>query len=238
MLSVKRHFLLRKISKYLRKNLVVDPALSSASSARFPRDYLDIMRLNDDSCDDEFYADELCDDEFCDEVPSSTQFSDESPFCPQTESSAPSQKPRRHSASKGGKLRNIFSGSCNIDSIRSYVDSNYARLSFSQRLNLYMSEKAITTAMIYQRSFVDRKLISKIISSKDYHPSKQTVFALCIALRLNLKESTEFLSLAGYTFNHHKKYDLIIKFLLDDQVYEIDTVNEILFHFNEPCFGE
>lgn len=101
MLSVKRHFLLRRISKYLRKNLVVDPALSSASSARFPRDYLDIMRLNDDSCDDEFYADELCDDEFCDEVPSSTQFSDESPFCPQTESSAPSQKPRRHSASKG-----------------------------------------------------------------------------------------------------------------------------------------
>ena len=81
MLSVKRHFLLRRISKYLRKNLVVDPALSSASSARFPRDYLDIMRLNDDSCDDEFYADELCDDEFCDEVPSSTQFSDESPFC-------------------------------------------------------------------------------------------------------------------------------------------------------------
>ena len=101
-----------------------------------------------------------------------------------------------------------------------------------------MSEKDITTAMIYQRSFVDRKLISKIISSNDYHPSKQTVFALCIALRLNLKESTEFLSLAGYTFNHHKKYDLIIKFLLDDQIYEIDTVNEILFHFNEPCFGE
>ena len=62
MLSVKRHFLLRRISKYLRENLGVDPALSCASSARFPRDYLDIMRLNDDICDDEFFADELCDD--------------------------------------------------------------------------------------------------------------------------------------------------------------------------------
>ncbi len=96
----------------------------------------------------------------------------------------------------------------------------------------------LLTAMIYQRSFIDRKLISKILSSEDYHPSKQTVFALCIALRLNLEESREFLSLAGYTFSHHKKYDLIIEFLLDNQIYNIDAVNEILFHFTEPCFGE
>lgn len=122
--------------------------------------------------------------------------------------------------------------------IADFLKTNYSPVSFAQRLNLYMYERDITTAMIYKRCFIDRKLISKITSSDHYHPSKQTVFALCIALRLSLLESEEFLSLAGYTFSSHSKYDLIIKFLLDNQVYSIDTVNDMLFHFHEPCFGE
>lgn len=121
--------------------------------------------------------------------------------------------------------------------ITDFLKTNYSPVGFAQRLNLYMYERDITTAMIYKRCFVDRKLISKITSSDHYHPSKQTVFALCIALRLSLAESKEFLGLAGYAFSSHSKYDLIIKFLLDNQVYSIDTVNDILFHFHEPCFG-
>lgn len=121
--------------------------------------------------------------------------------------------------------------------ITDFLKTNYSSVSFSQRLNLYMYERDITTATIYKRCFVDRKLISKITSSDHYHPSKQTVFALCIALRLSLAESEEFLNLAGYAFSFHSKYDLIIKFLLDNQVYSIDTVNDVLFHFHEPCFG-
>lgn len=122
--------------------------------------------------------------------------------------------------------------------IEKFIDDNYAGLSFAARLNLYMHERDITTAMIYKRSFIDRKLISKISSSDNYHPSKQTVFALCIALRLNLKESEAFMGLAGFSFNHSKKYDLIIKFMLDNQVYDIDKINDILFRFHEPCFGD
>ena len=119
-----------------------------------------------------------------------------------------------------------------------FIDNNYSDMSFSARLNLYMHERDITTAMIYKRSFIDRKLISKITASADYHPSKQTVFALCIALRLNLKESEGFLELAGFTFNRSKKYDLIIKFMLENQVYDIDKINDILFRFHESCFGQ
>lgn len=121
--------------------------------------------------------------------------------------------------------------------VEKFIDDNYSDLSFAARLNLYMHERDITTAMIYKRSFINRKLISKITSSDNYHPSKQTVFALCIALRLSLKESENFLELAGFSFNHSKKYDLIIKFMIENQVYDIDKINDILFRFNEPCFG-
>lgn len=125
-----------------------------------------------------------------------------------------------------------------LQNINQFLNDNYSDITFSKKLTLYMHERDITTSLIYKRSFIDRKLISKICTSDNYHPSKQTVFALCIALRLNLKESEEFLTLAEYSFSCHKKYDLIIKFLLDNQVYDIDVINDILFHFEQPCFGQ
>lgn len=226
MLSFQKYFLFRRISKYIRKNLTAEPSHSAAS---FSRDFLDIMKLNED----------IPEDEFCDEAPASAQISAGSPLHhPRPDAALSSPEYQQAAPAKAERGRHILSGPEKMDRIRSYVDSNYTRLGFSQRLQLYLRERDITTAMIYQRSFIDRKLISKILSSEDYHPSKQTVFALCIALRLNLEESREFLSLAGYTFSHHKKYDLIIEFLLDNQIYNIDAVNEILFHFTEPCFGE
>lgn len=109
--------------------------------------------------------------------------------------------------------------------------------SFAKRLNRYMYERDITTAQIYQRCFVDRKLISKITSAQGYHPSKQTVLALCFGLQLTLAESEEFLALAGYAFSKSSKYDLILKFLLKEQIYDIDTVNDMLDRFAQPCFG-
>ena len=226
MLSFRKYFLFRRISKYIRKNLTAEP---SHSAAPLSRDFLDIMKLNEDSPEEEFYNKE----------PSSAHFSAESPLHhPRPDGALSAPEYQQAASPKPENCERVFSASENMGRIRSYVDSNYTRLGFSQRLQLYLRERDITTAMIYQRSFIDRKLISKILSSEDYHPSKQTVFALCIALRLNLEESREFLSLVGYTFSHHKKYDLIIEFLLDNQIYNIDAVNEILFHFTEPCFGE
>lgn len=210
MFSLQKHFLIRRLSKYLKQNL---PAVKDTLESR---SYLDMLKLNDDSYDEDFFDDDDFRDEdaYSGHLPAKTAFDR---FIRSGSTAAPQSR---------------------MDTIQAFVDSNYSKLSFSQRLNKYLSERDITTAMIYKRSFIDRKLISKITSSSDYHPSKQTVFALCIALRLNLDESTEFLALAGYTFNRHKKYDLIIKFLLNDQIYDIDMINEILFRFHEPCFGE
>ena len=212
MFSLQKHFLLHRLSKYLKQNL------TAAEDNLGHRNYLDMLKLNDDSYDEDFFDDD--------------DFYDEDDY--HNEKAYPG-----HSRAQTAAVRSIGSRlRSQMDTIQDFVVSNYSELSFSQRLNKYLSERDITTAMIYKRSFIDRKLISKITSSPDYHPSKQTVFALCIALHLDLDESTEFLALAGYTFNQHKKYDLIIKFFLNDQIYDIDIINEVLFHFHEPCFGE
>ncbi len=120
--------------------------------------------------------------------------------------------------------------------LEQYIDDTLEETDFAKKLNQYMYEKDLTTAMIYRRCLVDRKLVSKISTQRNYHPSKSTVFALCIGLRLTLPEGEEFLSLAGYGFNRSSKYDLIIKFMLENRIYDLDTINEMLLHFKQPCF--
>lgn len=120
--------------------------------------------------------------------------------------------------------------------VEKYIDDSLEEITFANKLNQYMYEKNITTSIIYQRCLVDRKLISKITTRKEYHPSKSTVFALCIGLHLNLQEGEEFLSLAGYGFNRSSKYDLIIKFMLESEIYDLEVINEMMIYFDQPCF--
>ena len=122
--------------------------------------------------------------------------------------------------------------------LEKFFHEKYESSCFADALNQYMHEKNLSTAVLYNRCLIDRKLISKIVSNQKYHPSKVTVFALCIGLRLNHQESEHFLGLAGYAFNPNSKYDLLIEFSINNRVYDIDQVNEILYAFHEPCFGE
>ncbi len=119
----------------------------------------------------------------------------------------------------------------------SFLESTLDENGVAKKLNLYMYERDITTAMIYERCFVDRRLISKITSQSNYHPSKSTMLALCIGLQLNLQEGEEFLNLAGYSFSNTSKYDLMIKFFLKNEIYDLDTINDLLYQYHQPCLG-
>ena len=122
--------------------------------------------------------------------------------------------------------------------IEVYIDENYIDAGVAQKLNQYMHEKDITTAMIYERCYVDRRTISKFMNCSNYHPSKNTMLALCIGLQLNLQESEEFLLLAGYSLSNASKYDLIFKFVLKNEIYDIDFINDRLSAYGYRCLGE
>lgn len=124
-----------------------------------------------------------------------------------------------------------------VADIDDFLQESFEEDGVAKRLNLYMYERDITTAMIYKRCFVDRRLISKIAGGTNYHPSKNTMLALCIGLQLNLQEGEEFLLLAGYSFSNSSKYDLIIKFMLQNEIYDLDTINEMLYQYEQPCLG-
>lgn len=95
----------------------------------------------------------------------------------------------------------------------------------------------MTLTEVYKRANMDRKLFSKIRSNKDYHPKKTTVFSLAIALRLSVDEAADLLKKAGYSFSDSYRQDIIVRYFLEKGEYDIFTVNEALFCFEEPLLG-
>jgi hypothetical protein len=111
--------------------------------------------------------------------------------------------------------------------------------SFGTLLVKHIREKGLVNADVYKDANIDRRLFSKIISNEGYSPTKTTVLALAIALKLNLDETTSFLKSAGYALSHSSKADLVVEYFIGetDGNYNIDIVNDALQHFGQPTLG-
>ena len=87
---------------------------------------------------------------------------------------------------------------------------------------------------VYKKANVDRKLFSKIKNDKDYRPKKTTALAFAFALELSLDETLDLIGRAGYTLSHSSKFDVIIEYFLQEEIYDLYTINETLFTFEQP----
>ena len=105
--------------------------------------------------------------------------------------------------------------------------------SFKSLLFRYIDERNLIDSEVYKKAGIDRRHLSKIRSNKDYRPGKNTVISLCLALELTREEADALLESCGFSLSSSEIFDLIIAFCLERKIYDIDTVNLILDHYNQ-----
>lgn len=110
-------------------------------------------------------------------------------------------------------------------------------ISFSQRLFMFIDQRNVKDAEVYNAARVSKQVFHKIRSNEQYHPKKITVLALAIGLRLDLSETNELLYYAGYSMTQNEKIDIVVSYFIENKIYDIDVVNRALYDYDLPLLG-
>ena len=113
--------------------------------------------------------------------------------------------------------------------INTFIEENKEEDTFQTKLFELIDKKECKDSDVYNKVGIDRRLFSKIRSDKNYHPSKETVILLGIALELKEEEIDDLLSKASYSLPMNNTYDLIIRFCFKEGIYDLNKINEFLY---------
>ncbi|MCR4619049.1 MAG: hypothetical protein K5669_12790 [Lachnospiraceae bacterium] len=119
-----------------------------------------------------------------------------------------------------------------LEDVISNLDKTFMEMVFS-----FADERGMTDVEVQKKANLDRKAFSKLKCGTTKNPSKSTALALAIALRLSLDETKDLLSRAGYALSPCSRQDVIVRYFIEHEAYDIFAVNVALFEHKEPVLG-
>ena len=144
-------------------------------------------------------------------------------------------KKAKYSATFDKCARSIeYNEECLLESrsIDEYIDSNKNENKFQKLLFKYIDRNNLKDSDVYNKVHIDRRLFSKIRSDSNYHPSKETIILLAIALELNEDELEDLLLSASYSLPMNNEFDLVIRYCFKEKVFDLIEINSYLERFN------
>ena len=90
---------------------------------------------------------------------------------------------------------------------------------------------------IYKKANISKQHFSKIRNNPDYKPTKATAIALALALELDLDAIKDLIGRAGYALTNSSKFDLIIRYFIEQGNYNVVEINLALYEFDQNLLG-
>ena len=119
-----------------------------------------------------------------------------------------------------------------LDDVIGNLDKTFMELVFS-----FADEKGMTDVEVQKKANLDRKAFSKLKCGTTRNPSKSTALALAVALELNLDDTKDLLSRAGFALSPCSKQDIIVQYFIEREAYDIYEINVALFEHGEQLLG-
>lgn len=118
------------------------------------------------------------------------------------------------------------------DNLELYIEEHQKNEEKSQSFVEYLyalmdKYKIENPADIYNKVFISRQLWSSIISEKSA-PSLNVCVKIALAMHLNNHECKYLLKKAGYTLSSSNRFALIIRYAIENGIYDIYKVNDLL----------
>ena len=121
-------------------------------------------------------------------------------------------------------------------SINDFIQQKDDYSNFQTMLFKLIDDRHLKDSDVYNKVHMDRRLFSKI-RNDNYHPSKETIILLGIALELSEKEIDELLESASYSLPKNNHYDLIIRFCFINKIFKLEEINELLDKYHCKLFS-
>ena len=127
-----------------------------------------------------------------------------------------------------------LSAVCDMAPSAARIDDDLGKLlqqresTFSEYLLDLLKERGGKDSEVYKRAEISKQLFSKILSNRDYRPTKDTAIQLAIGLQLDLNQTQKLLEKAGYALTRSSKTDLVVQYYIEKKVYSVTFINEAL----------
>ena len=108
---------------------------------------------------------------------------------------------------------------------------------FTQTLLRLIDERGKKDSQVYKKALLSKQHFSKIRNNPDYRPTKPTAIALALALELDLEETKDLIGRAGYALTNSSKFDLIIRYFIENRNYNVVQINCVLFEHDQSLLG-
>ena len=108
---------------------------------------------------------------------------------------------------------------------------------FTETLLKLIDKTGKKDSEIYKRANLSKQHFSKIRNNPAYKPTKPTAIALALALELDLDATKDLIGRAGYALTNSSKFDLIIRYFIEQGNYNVIEINMALYEFDQPLLG-
>ena len=108
---------------------------------------------------------------------------------------------------------------------------------FTETLLKLIDKTGKKDSEIYKKANISKQHFSKIRNNPGYKPTKPTAIALALALELDLDATKDLIGRAGYALTNSSKFDLIIRYFIEQGNYNVVEINIALYEFDQTLLG-